>query len=351
MMKKGALFVMVSLIILSIFSSAHVIFAETIHDVSVTNVTASPTTVEVEEGVRGVVTFTISLRNLGTVSETFRVICHGNLSYPPSLTESDIQFVDTTITLDSGTALDLQQFWTASYPSEGDFYIVRVWAEAMPVPDETDLSNNYFSGLTINVERQAPPPPPPGPIVKDLTVSDVWLSPWPVGSAVYAGIYATIRNNGNIYEHFPVEIYFSPWNYTWVAGWLSLYPGQNYSDVLQLFTDPQQVNTFDSVTVTVDIPIVFSTYLNYHVDANPNDNVFNRTYVVACARVSGLVQDEAGIPIPSVLIVVQDASTGLEVASATSDITGNILCVGADRRLQPSCNSTSRERIRKQNST
>jgi hypothetical protein len=157
-----------------------------IHDVTVVSVQPSSRSVFIGEKL----TVSVKVKNNGTVTESFNVTLYYDStpiqketvhSLPPTMEETII----------------FQ--WNTSNVEEG-IYTISAYAE--PVPEETNLANNWLEDGTITVKKLPPS------ITHDIAV--VWLSAEP--TEVYVGenitIKITVLNLGNAPESFNVTAYY-----------------------------------------------------------------------------------------------------------------------------------------------
>lgn len=112
-----------------------------VHDIAVINVEVLPNTVEIGENV----SIKVMVVNKGNFSQTFDV----SVYYASSLIGTK------TVTLAARTSQNLTFSWNTAGIAANTFTIK---AQASPVPDETDQTNNTFIDGTVTVK--APPQPP-----------------------------------------------------------------------------------------------------------------------------------------------------------------------------------------------
>jgi len=153
-----------------------------IRDVAVTNVEVSPDWVY--EG--WIVNISVTVKNLGNVSETFDVMAY----YDDALIG-----VETVIDLAPNAETTLLFSWNTSGVEEG---IYTIKGEASAVPYEFNLENNIYVDGTVEVRA----------FIRDVAVTAISAYP----DAVYPGwpvnVSVTIRNEGNLTENVTVTIYF-----------------------------------------------------------------------------------------------------------------------------------------------
>jgi len=152
-----------------------------IRDVAMTSVSVEPSWVY--EG--WPVNITVTVKNMGNVSETFNVIVYY---------DSNVISTKTVENLQPEHELTLLFVWNTTGVTEG-VYTIR--GEATSVPFEFDLRNNVYVDGTVEVRK----------LIRDVAITG--LSAYPV--AVYPGwpvnISVTVKNEGNISETFTVTLY------------------------------------------------------------------------------------------------------------------------------------------------
>ena len=127
-----------------------------VHDIAITDVTVSPTNVNVGQPV----SITVEAENEGTLTETFDV----SLYYDTELIETR-----TGISLDAGAITTLSFTWDTIGVAEGT-YSVKV--EASTVPGEQDITNNlYTDGQVVVIDMV---PPSTSPIVISPNGGGIW---------------------------------------------------------------------------------------------------------------------------------------------------------------------------------
>ena len=107
-----------------------------LHDIAITNVTASPSTVKIGE----LVSINVTVVNEGTENETFNVTVYYNN------TVIGAQFITE---LASGASQLLTFSWNTSDVSAGTYTIKAL---ATPVTDETDTNDNTFTDVIVTIE-------------------------------------------------------------------------------------------------------------------------------------------------------------------------------------------------------
>jgi len=116
-----------------------------VHDVAITNVTASEATVTIGESV----SITVMTKNEGTETETF------DMTIYQGTTTIEKQ---TVTNLSPGASKSLTSKWDTVEVSPGT-YTIRAVASA--VPGENDTADNTFIDGKVTVQETPPPPPPP----------------------------------------------------------------------------------------------------------------------------------------------------------------------------------------------
>jgi len=111
-----------------------------VHDVAVTDVTASPTEVTVGDSV----SISVTVVNQGGFTETFTLTIYANTTLIDS----------RNVTLTSGISTTETFTWDTSGFATAD-YVIK--AEASVVPDETDTADNTFEGDTVTVKEVTGP--------------------------------------------------------------------------------------------------------------------------------------------------------------------------------------------------
>jgi plastocyanin len=115
------------------------------HDIAITQVTRTPTSVKVGEAVY----INVTVESQGSATETFDVTAYYNTSSIET---------KTGITLDAGESVTLEFSWNTTGVSEGTYTIS---AEASQVLGETETANNRFTDGTVTILpiEEAPPFP------------------------------------------------------------------------------------------------------------------------------------------------------------------------------------------------
>jgi len=111
------------------------------HDVTVTNVSASPTTTNIGDNV----TITVVVKNTGILSEIFSVTVYGNLTMLATQT-------DVTLTPNQEKTLTFR--WNTTGVDEGSYTIK---ATASSVLGETDTTDNTYIDGTVSLKQPAQP--------------------------------------------------------------------------------------------------------------------------------------------------------------------------------------------------
>jgi hypothetical protein len=156
------------------------------HDVAVSNVEASPTTVYRGE----IVSINVTVVNKGSEPESFTVTIYGNATIIGQVAVSDLKpFSNQVVNL----------AWNTSLVGEG-FY--RISASA-PLPTDIDTSDNTFIDSFVQVKTKPAPS-----MVHDVAVLDVT----PSSNSVYVGetldIDVEVENQGNYTESFNVTVFY-----------------------------------------------------------------------------------------------------------------------------------------------
>jgi predicted nucleic acid-binding Zn-ribbon protein len=155
-----------------------------VHDIAVTNVTRSPTSVTVGDSI----SIDVTVENQGDFSETFDVAVYY---------DSDVVDSMTDVSLDSGDSEVLPFIWDTTGVSP-DTYVIS--AEAFLEGDEHTENNVYVDG---EVEVTEGPPPE----VRDVAIIDVSPSQTIVIVGDSVSIYVTVENQGTEAETFDVTIH------------------------------------------------------------------------------------------------------------------------------------------------
>jgi predicted thioesterase len=153
---------------------------EEVHDVAITDVTPSPTSVTTGESV----TVNVTVENEGDFAETFDVTAY----YDGTVIDTI-----TSVSLNSGESNVLPFTWDTTGVTVG---IYVIGANATVVPDEEDVSDNYLEDGTVEVV-EAPPP-------HDVAVTDVSPSPTSVTVGDTVTIDVTVENQGTEAETFNI---------------------------------------------------------------------------------------------------------------------------------------------------
>jgi len=132
------------------------------------------------------VNITVTVKNLGNVSETFDV----KVYYDNTLISTQ-----TVVDLDPSEEKTLLFVWDTTGVTAGTYPIK---AEATQVPDELNIANNVYEDGLIEIKE----------LVRDVAIIHVSATP----SIIYAGwpvnVTVTARNNGNLSETFDIIIYY-----------------------------------------------------------------------------------------------------------------------------------------------
>jgi hypothetical protein len=160
-----------------------IIYRVGLHDIAVTNVTASPS--NVTEG--QTVTVEARVLNNGTIQENFSVLAYANLAIVGTQTLTLTPGESRTLTFNFGTAGFLGN------------YTIAVTAEA--VPGETDTNNNAFIDGVITVT--------PSTQLHNVAINDVFPSTPTAHSGETVYINAIVANEGTETETFNVAAYIN----------------------------------------------------------------------------------------------------------------------------------------------
>jgi hypothetical protein len=155
-----------------------------VHDVAVTNVVPSSTSVTIGDSV----TINVTVENEGDFAETFDVTAY----YDGTVIDTI-----TSVSLNSGESNVLPFTWDTTGVTVG---IYVIGANATVVPDEEDVSDNYLEDGTVEVV-EAPPP-------HDIAVTDVSPSPTSVTVGDTVTIDVTVENQGTETETFNITAYY-----------------------------------------------------------------------------------------------------------------------------------------------
>ena len=152
-----------------------------IRDVAVTSLTVKPDWVYAG----WIVNITVTVKNLGNVSETFNVTTYYN---------GNLIAVKTVHDLQPGKETIIEFSWNTSDVEEG---IYTIKAEASRVPYEFNAEDNILIGGPVEVRT----------LIRDIAI--ISLTAYP--KAVYAGwsvnLTVAVRNEGNLTESFSVILY------------------------------------------------------------------------------------------------------------------------------------------------
>ena len=152
-------------------------------DLSVTNVTASPSIVVVND----TVSIDVTIRNEGNVSETFNASAY----YGETLVETK-----TGVYLLAGETITLPFAWDTTGVGFGTYTIK---AEASPVPGETDTADNVKEDGQVTVASG----------LHDIYIYGVIAKSWQVVVGANATIYVTVGNQGTFTENVTVTVHLN----------------------------------------------------------------------------------------------------------------------------------------------
>ncbi len=107
-----------------------------VHDIAITNLTASPVIVNIGDSV----SINVTATNQGTSSETFNLTVYANSTIIDTL---------TNLTLTSGDFTTITSIWNTTGFTKGNYTISAV---ADTVPDETDTADNTFINGKVKVK-------------------------------------------------------------------------------------------------------------------------------------------------------------------------------------------------------
>ena len=152
------------------------------HDISITNVTASPTNVTVGEQV----SINVTVKNQGTYSETSLKV---SVYYDSTMIDKSSAF-----SLAAGASKTLSFTWTTT--ATGAYTIS---AEVPSVSGEVDLADNTFIDGTVNVNPES---------IHDIAITNVTVSPTEVILGDPVSIDVDVLNEGTAAETFNVSVYY-----------------------------------------------------------------------------------------------------------------------------------------------
>jgi len=222
--------------------------APVIHDVAITTVSASTTTVTVGQ----TVSVTVGAANQGGATETFTVTTYY---------DSTAVGVGQQVTLSSGGSTTLTFSWDTTGVAAGSYTVKAV---ASTVPGETDLADNTLVDGTVTVKAA---------IVHDVAITGVSASPTTVTVGQIVSVAVDVQNQGTQSESFTATAYYDSsaigtqsitlsagattsisfsWNTTGVAA--GTYTIRAVASTVPSETDTTD-NTFIDATVTVQ-PLV-----------------------------------------------------------------------------------------------
>lgn len=154
-----------------------------IHDVAVTSVVVKPNWVY-----KGwPVNITVTVKNLGNVSETFDIIVYYN---------NNVISTQTIENLQPEQELTKTFVWNTTEVTEG-VYTIR--AEATPVRYEFNLENNVYVNGTVEVRT----------LIRDVAIIELSAHPTDVYPGWTVNISVRVKNEGNLTETFKVTLYYN----------------------------------------------------------------------------------------------------------------------------------------------
>jgi len=157
-----------------------------IRDVAVVGVTIS--NAWVYEG--SIVNITVTVKNLGNISETFDVKAYY---------DSNIIGTQTVAGLNPNEEESLLFKWDTTGVESG---IYTIKGEASQVPDEFNITNNVYVDGSTEIKK----------LIRDVAVVGVSAVPTAVYQGGTVNITVTVRNEGNLTETFNVLIYYGSSN-------------------------------------------------------------------------------------------------------------------------------------------
>jgi len=157
-----------------------------IRDVAVVGVTIS--NAWVYEG--SIVNITVTVKNLGNISETFDVKAYY---------DSNVIGIQTVVDLNPNDEESPLFKWNTTGVTPG---IYTIKGEASQVPDEFNITNNVYVDGSIQIKK----------LIRDVAVVSVSAVPTVVYQGENVNITVTVRNKGNLTETFNVLIYYGSSN-------------------------------------------------------------------------------------------------------------------------------------------
>jgi len=252
----------------------------TVHDVAVTDVTASPTEVVVGDSV----SIDVTVESQGNIEETFDVTVY----YDSTLIGEE---VDVTLSAGSNTILNF--LWNTTGVDEGTYTIK---ANATEVLGEIDTADNLFTDDTVTV---SPEP------MHDVAVTDV-TSPAEVAEGDDASIDVDVSNPGDFEETFNVTLTY---------------------DTTLIKTEPITLASGNSTTISFTWNTTGVTPDTYTITAeailSTDENLTNNE-----ATTSITVSSELGSPVASFTFTPTEPITSQTVtfnASTSYDLDGTIV--------------------------
>jgi archaellum component FlaG (FlaF/FlaG flagellin family) len=153
-----------------------------IRDVAVVNITLSSNSVFE----RSMVNITVTVKNLGNISETFDVKAYYN---------SSLIGTQQVVDLNPNIEESLLFKWNTTGVTPG---IYTIKGEASQVPDEFNITNNVYIDGSIEIKK----------LIRDVAVVSVSAAPTIVYQGENVNITVTVKNKGNLTETFNVSIYY-----------------------------------------------------------------------------------------------------------------------------------------------
>jgi len=151
------------------------------HDIGITNITTSKTTIE--QG--STVEVNVTVFNYGTFTETFNLTAYANATTINTL---------TSLTLTSGNTTTITLTWNTTSVDLGQ-YIINAYAS--PVPGETDTTDNTHTNGIVTVKV----------FIHDIALTDTLLTKTVTGQGYPVSIAVFVENQGTFAETFNLTLY------------------------------------------------------------------------------------------------------------------------------------------------